>query len=172
MKTEAPISFTSILDDFNSNLWHFHITVPGPVAQAFIDGSDRRVLCTLNDAETFQCALMPKGDGAYFININKKLRDKLKLKKGMQVQVSLVKDTSKYGLPMPEELEELLAQDEAGNFLFHALTPGKQRTLLYIVGSPKTTDTRLQRALTVVEHLKKNNGKINFRQLNEDLRAK
>lgn len=42
---------------------------------------------------------------------------------------------------MPEELEELLHQDEEGNRLFHALTPGKQRTLLYYIGAPKTADT-------------------------------
>ena len=99
------------------------------------------------------------------------LRDKLGLKLGMQVQASLRKDDSEYGLPMPEELAELLQQDEDGNALFHALTPGKQRTLLYIVGSPKTSDTRLRRAIVVVEHLKSNGGKINFRRLNEDMKS-
>lgn len=66
---------------------------------------------------------------------------------------------------MPEELEELLHQDEEGNRLFHALTPGKQRTLLYYIGSPKTADTRIYRAVAVVEHLKTYNGKIHFKIL-------
>jgi uncharacterized protein YdeI (YjbR/CyaY-like superfamily) len=67
---------------------------------------------------------------------------------------------------MPEELAELLAQDEEGDRLFHALTPGKLRTLLYLVGQPKSSDIRLHRALVVVEHLKTNQGKIDYKKLN------
>ena len=73
---------------------------------------------------------------------------------------------------MTEELAELLAQDEEGNRLLHALTPGKIRTLLYIVGQPKTSDTRLHRALVVVEHLKANKGKIDYKQLNVSVRER
>jgi uncharacterized protein YdeI (YjbR/CyaY-like superfamily) len=102
--------------------------------------------------------------------VNKKIRDQLGLKPGSPAQVSLRKDESEYGLPMPEELAEVLAQDEEGNRLFHALTPGKLRTLLYIVGHVKNTDARIGRAFIIVEHLKANNGKIKYRQLNEELK--
>ena len=71
---------------------------------------------------------------------------------------------------MPEEMAEVLAQDEEGNRLFHALSPGKQRTLLYYAGQPKTSDTRLKRAVVFVEHLKANKGKIDFKQLNLDMK--
>lgn len=163
--------FTATLEKFDSNLWGHHITVPDAVAQVFLAQDAKRVVCTLNDKDAFQCALMPKGEGRYFININKKLRDKLGLKIGSPVRVALRKDDSEYGLPMPEEFAELLQQDEAGNQLFHTLTPGKQRTLLYIVGSVKGSDRRLARALVVVEHLKANGGKINFKVLYVDLKG-
>ena len=101
----------------------------------------------------------------YFININKAIRDKLKLREGMPVEAALRKDNSEYGLPMPEELAELLAQDEEGDQYFHALSAGKQRTLLYIVGQPKTSDTRLRRALVVVDFLKVHSGKLDFKAL-------
>lgn len=165
MPTMPELHFTAHLDKFDSNLWGYHIVVPDIVAQAFLTGNQRRVVCTLNETETFQCALMPKGEGVYFININKKLRDKLKLKLGSEVQVTLREDNSDYGLPMPEELAELLKQDEEGNQLFHALTPGRQRTLLYHIGSPKSSDTRLLRAIATIEHLKANGGKVNYRVL-------
>lgn len=165
------IHFTTVLDKFDSNLWGHHILVPEEIASPFItDDKDRRVVCTLNDQIEFQCALMPRGDGGFFININKKIRDKLKLKVGMQVQASLRKDESKYGLPMPEELDELLKQDVEGDRLFHALTPGKQRNLLYIVGNAKKSDTRITRAIIVIEHLKANDGKIDFKMLNQALK--
>ncbi|MBK7871886.1 MAG: hypothetical protein IPJ74_15005 [Saprospiraceae bacterium] len=50
----------------------------------------------------------------------------------MQVQATLRKDDSKYGLPMPEELAELLELDEEGNRFFHALTP-ESNALYYIL---------------------------------------
>lgn len=163
-------SFEATLDKFNSNLWGYHITVPALLAQSLIDQGIKRVICTLNDTLEFQCALMPKGDGLYFININKANRDKLRLRLGSLVRVSLRQDNSTYGLPMPDEFQEVLLQDEEGDQLFHALTPGKQRTLLYIVGSVKNPDLRINRALVVLEHLKANKGKINYRQLYADLK--
>lgn len=165
MQPDNAVHFSSILEDFNTALWGHHFVVPASFATPFIIGDNRRVVCRLNDSDPFQCALMPKGDGNFFINVNKKLRDKHKLRLGITLQIVLWKDESRYGLPMPEEFEELLRQDEKGNRLFHALTPGKQRTLLYYIGSPKTADTRIYRAVAVVEHLKTYDGKIHFKIL-------
>lgn len=157
---------TAQLDRFDSALWHFHIAVPETVASSFIQGKNRRVICIINGV-SFHCALMPDGKGDYFINVNKTLRDRLKLKLGDEVHYSLSPDDSEYGLPMPEELQELLQQDVEGSTVFHALTPGKQRTLIYMVITPKSTDIRLRKALCILEHLKATGGKINYRQLNE-----
>jgi hypothetical protein len=164
------MQFTATLQNFHTALWTFYIVVPNEQAKPFIDGNYRRVVCTLNGTLEFQCALMPKGDGHFFININKKIRDKLRLQESSQVQVSLRKDESEFGLPMPEEFAEVLRQDEEGNRYFQALTPGKQRNLLYISGQPKTSEVRLKRALVLVEHLKGNHGKIDFKRLGLDLK--
>lgn len=164
------MKFTAKLSKFDSPLWGFHIEVPNEVAEHFIQDGKKRVICTLNDAETFQCALMPQKDGPYFINLNKKLREKFKLRIGSEVQAEIKKDESKYGLPLPEEMEELLAQDPEGERLFHELTPGRQRSLLYIVGKPKRSETRLKKAVVVIEHLKVNNGKIDYKRLNQDMK--
>ena len=171
MSVSDPIEFTAIIDDFNSDLWHFHLVVPETIARVFVtEDNDRRVVCTLNGKKTFQCALMPKGDGNFFININKEIRTKLKLNLGSTVEVSLVKDESEYGLPMPEELASLMQIDPEGDKLFHALTPGKQRTLLYIVGKPKNAELRIKRAIAVIDHLKELGGKIDFKLLNVALK--
>jgi len=162
----------SILEKFDGNLWSYHIVVPDEIAKHYISGdSDRRVICTLNNRTSFQCALMHKGDGNYFININKKIRENLGLKPGSHVTYSLEKDESEYGLPMTDELRETLLQDEEGNEIFHALTMGKQRTLIYIASSVKDTQKRINRALAIVTHLKITKGKINFKQLNEGIRV-
>ncbi len=167
---ENILHFTSTLEVSTNKLWGSHFAVPDVIAKSLIEGDDRRVVCTLNEKMEYQCALIPRGDGSFLIMVNKKTRDKLGLQPGSKLDVSLRKDESEYGLPMPEELDELLKQDETGNRLFHALTPGKLRTLLYIVGQPKTSDVRLRRAIGIVEHLKSNDGKINYRKLNEEMK--
>jgi hypothetical protein len=164
------MEFKTTIQKFDSKLWGHHIEVPAAVAQIFVIQGSRRIVCTLNSAFEFQAALMPKGDGMYFININKSIRDKLALKVGSPVVASLARDESDYGLPMPEELAELLSMDEAGNRHFHNLTPGKQRSLLYIAGSPKHSDIRIRRSIDIVDHLKATGGKLNFRQLYDALK--
>lgn len=169
--SKAPTaSFTAAVDKFDSNLWHFHIPVSKKIAEKFIDGNDRRIVCTLNKTETFQAALMPSGKGDFFILVNKKLRDKLKVKDMDEILVELEKDTSEFGLPMPEEFAELLEQDEEGKEYFMALTDGKKRTLLYIIGKPKGADLRIRNGIAVLGHLKRNKGKIDYKQLNLDIK--
>lgn len=164
------MEFEAILDNFNTRLWSYHIKVPGYVVAHFKEKEIKRVICRLNDAVTFHCAIMPAGDGVFFINVNKKIRDTLKVKEGQSMRVFLEPDQSEYGLPFPEELEAVLEQDAEGHRLFHALTPGKQRNLIYGVGQVKNSDLRIHRAMVMVDHLKKNGGKINFKQLYAELK--
>jgi len=164
------MEFTSRIENFRNDLWGHHIKVPDAAADKFIDGDNRRVICTLNNTESFHCALMPGGKPGWFININKKTRDKLKLTEGDTVEVSLKKDHSKYGLPMPEELEEMLYQDEEGQNYFHALTKGKQRSLIYWCGNVKSSHIKLRRALVLMNHLKSYRGQLDFKKLNQELK--
>ncbi|HEX5112698.1 MAG TPA: DUF1905 domain-containing protein, partial [Saprospiraceae bacterium] len=69
------MEYTAKLENFNTKLWTYHIKVPKPIAMHFLEMGDKRVICHLNDAHKFQCAIMSAGEGAYFILINKKIRD-------------------------------------------------------------------------------------------------
>src|SRR2546428_1814742 len=98
--------------------------------------------------QPFQAPPMPMS-GVFYIFVNKQVREKLGILEGDRVKVELRKDESKYGLPMPRELKEVLKQDAEGDRLFHALTAGKQRTILYYVGKAKDVDRRIHYALVV-----------------------
>jgi uncharacterized protein YdeI (YjbR/CyaY-like superfamily) len=71
---------------------------------------------------------------------------------------------------MPEELQVLLDQDDMGNELFHALTKGKQRSLVYLVSKVKNSNSRLNKSLAIIEHLKDVKGKLDYRMLNEKIK--
>jgi len=147
--------------------WHFLI-IDGKIAKRLkFEGKLRRVVCSINGSEGFQCALMPWGERFYII-VNKQKRDALGIVAGDTVNVELVKDESKYGLPMPDELREVLSQDPEGNNLFHGLTAGKQRSMLYYIGKIKDIDKRIHASLILVEHLNYNDGKIDGDKLYEE----
>ena len=140
------------------------------VADFDFKGNLRRVLCTLNEVETFNCSLFPsKGD--YFITINKKLRDKLDLALGKLVTVELAKDESQFGMPMPEEFAEVIRQDEEGERLFSALSPGNQRLMLKLIDYVKDVDKRIIRSLAGIEQLKKCDGKFEYHLQHDAMRA-
>jgi hypothetical protein len=173
MQRKNPVTsrFVATLEFSGNRLWGCHFRVPGDIAERHIRAGSHRVRCRLEETLEYPCALLHAGDGGYLITVNKTIRGRLGRDIGEEVHVALHTDTSRYGLPMPEELRELLRQDPAGSKAFHALTPGKQRTLLYIVGNVKSMDKRIGRALAVVNHLKKNGGKIDYRGLNEELKS-
>lgn len=157
--------FKSTVGKFDGNLLCYHIKVPVKHAQALL--YDKRIVCTLNQQTKFQGDLLPIGDGGFFININKKLRVKLKLNEGDIVEVMPKHDNSQYGLPMPDEFAELIKQDEDGNQVFHSLTPGKKRSLIYIAGNVKNPDLRIKRSIAILEHTKPTGGIIDFKKLNQ-----
>lgn len=165
--TDPIASFDTQLERKPSSLsWNYTINVPLDIAQQFIEKDDRRIICTLNDKHDFHAALMPNGNGGFFIMINAEVRKKLKLGEEAVLQVQIKKDRSKYGIHLPEEMEELLLIDEEGSVFFHQLTPGKQRSLLHIIGKPKSSAIRLKKAVVVLDFLKNNNGKLDFKLLN------
>jgi len=149
--------------------WHFLVVEPKIVAKFGFEGSSRRVLCSIKGAEPFPCALMPWGD-IFYIMVNKLRRVELGLNVGDTVDVVLEKDDSKYGMPMCEELAEVLKQDPEGSKLFHSLTAGKQRSMIYYIGKVKDIDKRIHTALVFLEHLKDNDGKIIYEALKEELK--
>jgi len=118
-------AFTTTLCKFDSDLWHFYFPVPAQVAELFIEGNSRRIFCKINDLLEMQCALMPDGNGEYFVNVNAENRKKLGLEEGDTATLSIRKDDSEYGMEMPEEFLEVLLQDELAHQHFLSLTPGK-----------------------------------------------
>ncbi len=164
-------SFTAILERTESKLWNWVIRVPDQIGDAIKATGNTRLIATFNNTEKAFCSFKPGGKVGYWLTINKEIRTKLKLDKGSKIKVKVEPDNSKYGMPLPEEMEELMYQDPEGEAIFHKLTPGKQRSLLYLIGKPKTSDTRLRKALAILEYLKMVNGKLDFPEMNEFIKG-
>jgi len=162
--------FDSQLINAGSRLYGFHVLVPLHVASTYGNQQQQRVWCQLDALQPYQCALKPIGEMRTAIMVNKARRTLLGLQEGATIHVSLMPDNSQYGLPIPAVTEELLKQDKELHQLFHKLTPGKQRSLLYIINQGKSEDIQLRRSLAIGNHLRKLKGKIDFKKLQEDLK--
>jgi uncharacterized protein YdeI (YjbR/CyaY-like superfamily) len=102
--------------------------------------------------------------------LNKEICKKLNFKVGETITIELKKETAKYGLPISEEMEEVLYSDPDGAMLFNKLTPGKQRTLIHIVNKIKSTQLKIERSFVILEHLKKLKGVLDYEILKQDIK--
>lgn len=160
------ISFEEKLGKFDFNHWHYHIPVPDAIAEKMMDETHRRVLIWIKDSGPYHMALM-KAKECWYVLVNQELRKKLNLDEERAFCVKIERDQSEFGHDVPDEFQVLLDQDEAGNDYFRALTPGKQRSLIYIVTTVKNSESRMKKSLAILHHLKLAKGKLDFKQLNE-----
>lgn len=170
MTTPAAVKFESTLETTDgTSVWHILRVEREKVAHFGFPGNLRRVLCSLNGCAPFNCALFPsKGD--YFLTLGKKLRARLHIVAGDTVTVELQKDESKYGMPVPEEFEEVLRQDPEGRHLFDGLSPGDQRLMLKLVVFVKDVDRRIARSLTGLALLKLAGGSFDYHTQHDAMR--
>ena len=165
------MNFIGKIEIIKSSVWSYIIRVPQDISDEVLKLDTKRVVCKVDDILNFQCALMPYGDGSYFINFNQENRKKIEKSELKELDITLAVDNSEYGLPFPEELKELLELDDDGDKIFHALTRGKQRTLIHIIGKSKNSDIRIRKAITILDYLKHVNGNIDFKDLNLALKV-
>lgn len=141
-----------LLEKFDSGM-HYLLLEEETVLE-LTKNDNKRVICKINNAIEFHCGIMPKKEGGYFINIGLTICKKLKLSEGSKITVSFSIDKTEYQFEMPEELKEVLNSDFEANQIFHSLTEGNQRGLIYLVSQVKSSDKKIERALKIIAKIK------------------
>lgn len=166
MSKDSSIQFQTKIYKLKHLVGMHYLEVPEKIVKKLGGKFSMRLLCTVNSTLTFQCGLVALGNGDAYISINAKRMKLLNVTFGSKVSVELKKDESKYGMKVPEELAELLAQDPEGMKRFKKLPPGKQRYIIHYVSTVKSTQLRIDRAILLIENLKKlPPGKESFREM-------
>lgn len=167
------MEFEAFLETFKDHAIGYgpHFQIPNEVYFKMLKKcKDKRVVCTINRTITIHSALLQKS-GLYFILLNQPLVKKQKWVFGDTLIIHLVPDDSTYGMPISEEFQEVLASDPEGSDWFHQLTPGKQRSLLHVINKIKSSQLKIQRSFVILEHLKRQQGKLDYQILNQDIKA-
>jgi uncharacterized protein YdeI (YjbR/CyaY-like superfamily) len=108
-----------------------------------------------------------KAKTCWYILINQQLRSILEIEEGNKVNIKIERDPSEFGHEVQEEFTVMLDQDDEANQIFSNLSPGKQRSLIYLVTKVKNPESRMKKSLAIMHHLRLSKGKIDGKQLNE-----
>ena len=130
-----------------------------------------RVIVNINEQGAIHSGLMPDGKGNWFITVSQEVRKRFAIELADEVLLNIQPDDSDYGMPLPGEVAELWATDAEAKDLFHKLTPGKQRGLIYLIAKPKGVETRVKKAVQIHEYLKSVGGKLNSKEMNAYIKA-
>jgi hypothetical protein len=165
------MKFKGTVECHQGKVYYNHVKVPDDIYEKVTQDGQKRILCHINDHDYFHAGLLPTGDGTYYIILSKARMKEFNIELGQSIDVKIEKDKSKYGMKMPPEFEEVLETDEEGLKHFENLTDGKKRNLIHLIAMTKNTDIRITKALTILDHLKANEGALDFKLLNEALKV-
>ncbi|GAB5558192.1 MAG: hypothetical protein SchgKO_24050 [Schleiferiaceae bacterium] len=164
------MKFIGIIETFSTGLYDSHIMLPQDISEELINSPyKRRVVVSYNGGPVEHCALHPHAGNQWYLILRKKLLKSHGFFEQDEIEVEINSDTSEYGMPVPEEFAEMLEADPEGSDLFHQLTPGKQRTLMYMVTRVKATRLRERRSYVILQHLR-GYPKVDYKALNQEMK--
>jgi hypothetical protein len=132
-----------------------YLDIPASIVKKTGGAGKQRFICMVDKGVSWKCGLVAHKAGGGYILLNKKQMQMGKFNVGQQVNVSLKKDESEYGMDVPKELKEVFKQDKAGKERFDALVPGKRRYIIYYINQVKSQELRVERAVRLISNVKK-----------------
>ena len=103
--TPATWNFTAPVKRFSIEGGMHYLELPNEFAEPMRATGHKRWVCTIQDALTWHCGLLPTGEGTWFVVLSKAQMEAVEAHVGDWLNVDMVPDTSKYGMPLPEDLE-------------------------------------------------------------------
>lgn len=131
-----------------------YIPISEEQAKYFLDKKIKRLIVTINKERTLHRAIQRSNDFGYYIMTGKGFLKKAGLEIGDLVDIKLKEDTTELKSLIPEALDAVLKSDFEGFEAFDKLTPGKKRTIIYLVTGVKSEQKQVERALKIIENIK------------------
>ena len=126
-----------------------------PVPEDLLEGKlgkAKRVLIEIGGVELNR-AIQGKKSGSPYIVLGQKILKELGLRLGSSATVKIKVDPEPDQLEIAAELLEAISQDEIASARWEAFTPGKKRSMNIYVDGAKREDTRIRRAVELVEKM-------------------
>ena len=137
----------------------YTLTIPDNIMKVFENDIPERfrISATFNDKTiNFHAAIKYyKTSESFKMMFGKRLQKELGVYQNDYFEMQLFEDTSKYGVEMPSELDEVFKTDFEAYQIFENLTRGKQRSIIYAIIRYKISQTKIDKALILCENLKR-----------------
>ncbi|MFY8109268.1 MAG: YdeI/OmpD-associated family protein [Bacteroidia bacterium] len=144
--------FQGILKILDSNPSYTMVSIPSEIISELPESGRLRTLGKMNGAE-FSLAIQGRKNGNGFFMVGSALRRAAKITTGDPVEIEFSLTDPDF-LELPEELKEVMEQDEEAGKIFFGMTVGMQRSLAHYVSSVKNTDSRIKRAMELAYKMK------------------
>lgn len=152
MAKEKIYTFETRLKTIHRSFTHTIIVVPDTIIDALPVKGRVRTKGTINKTP-FALAIQHKKDGTRYLMVSAQLRKEAKIGSGDPLKVTFwIVDPDV--VDIPEELLAVLEQDEIAMKVWEGFTPGLQRGLAHYVNTVKNIDSRIKRALEIMEKAK------------------
>ena len=127
---------------------------------------NQRLNIEINGSVRWQAGCVALGNNMAYITVSQARMRQLNIEKEDEIEVVVSKDTSEFGMEVPEELLAIFAADSLYKTSFDQLPKGTQRYIIYYILQVKSSQKREERALLMMNNLVNNREKkINFRIL-------
>jgi hypothetical protein len=148
---KTSFEFTTSLSDIDAVFMKTAIFLPANIVTELPTGR-LRVKGTMNGAP-FALAVQNLKDGSRYFSVGAPLRKAARVNVGERVVVKF-KIVDPNVVEVPEELDAVLQQDPLAMKAWSKLTQGYQRGLIHYVTSVKNVDSRIKRAIDLMERAK------------------
>jgi len=139
----------------------YTIFIPKEIYTPFAEQKMSRVQVKISfhnkTLEFYAAVKRDKKSDDFKMMLSKQKQKELNLSLGDEFEIQLFEDTSKYGVDVPEELEEVFLTDLEAFTIFETLTKGKQRSIIYGLKRFKTSQQKIDKALILCENLRRRN---------------
>jgi uncharacterized protein YdeI (YjbR/CyaY-like superfamily) len=144
--------FEARLTRIDALFMQYILVLPDEVLERIDKKGRIRVKGTMNGAP-FALAIQNLKTGERYFSVSAPLRKAAKIQLSVPVQVvfELVDENQ---LDVPEELLAVLEEDPEGKAAFEQLTTGYKRSLIHYITSVKNVDSRIKRAIQLVQKAK------------------
>lgn len=128
------------------------VVVPKAAWQALGGKATKRVIAHLN-GHAERLGLLPLAGGGRYLMLRKELCQRLQLKVGQRLAITLAPDPTPDYVDLPTELAEALAAWPEAEAVFHAQSGALRRAMARKVASAKRAETRARYAVELTERL-------------------
>jgi hypothetical protein len=148
----AAVSFCAVLEAGGPSFMPTQIVVVPDAVRAALGPGTKRVVCTIG-GHAERLGLLPQEGGGRYLLLRKDLCERLGLKIGQELALSLAPDPAPDHIDLPDELAEALAAWPEAEAAFQAYSGSHKRAMARHVATAKAAETRARRAVQLAERL-------------------